>query len=187
MGALRNQRHEFLVREYIKLGGVGAGANAYRALSEKYPWKRKGVPSGCHAQLAYVILHRPEVKRREQELRANMAKRSDITEDKILTDYQDALNMAKLNAKPAEMISAATAQAKLVGLLRERVETGAPGDFTDTANKADILEQLNTLVGPELTLVAAQMLGLEAPVAKQEDKAEVVDLLARLSPTDSIN
>ena len=40
MVALRNQRHEFFVREYIKRGGRGAGAKAYQVLSEKHPWKR---------------------------------------------------------------------------------------------------------------------------------------------------
>ena len=40
-----------------------------------------------------------------------MAKRADITEDKILADYQDALDLAKAQEKADSIVNAATAQA----------------------------------------------------------------------------
>lgn len=78
-----------------------------------------------------------------------MAKRADITEDKILSDYQEALNMAKKQEKPADIVNAATAQAKLVGLLRDRQEIGEPGDFDDMENISDVIATVEAEEGPE--------------------------------------
>jgi hypothetical protein len=185
-------RQEYFVREYIKLGGHGKGAEAYRLLTEKYPRKQTGCKPISYRQCAHAMLKRYDVRQREQELRARMAKRADITEEKILSDYQDALNMARMNAKPAEMISAATAQAKLVGMLRDRVETGNVGDFENLNSTADILEKLGELVGPELALVAAKALGLEIePQREDESEAEIEKgapgLIDQAPPSDAVN
>ena len=91
-----------------------------------------------------------------------MAKRADITEDKILTDYQVALELAKQQAKPDSIVNAATAQAKLVGLLRERVETGETGDFDKMDNVSDILEAVAKEAGPEVASALSKVFGISA-------------------------
>jgi hypothetical protein len=179
MAALRNLRHEFFVRHYIETGGNGA--EAYRRVSEQFPNKPLINPHGARV-IAHGIRKRPEVRRREQELRHKMAKKADITMEKVLSDYQDALDMAKMNAKPAEMISAATAQAKLVGLLRDRVETGQPGDFDGLENISDILEKVEQDMGAEAALALAKAFGY----AKTET-AEDVALAEAETPSDAVN
>ena len=94
-----------------------------------------------------------------------MAKRADITEDKILTDYQVALELAKQQAKPDSIVNAATAQAKLVGLLRERVETG---DFDKMDNVSDILEAVAKEAGPEVASPLSNAFGISAEQAMTE-------------------
>lgn len=181
MAALRNIRHEFFVREYLKTGNNGA--EAYRRVSAKFPNPRRPLLNMEGARvIAHGIRRRPEVRRREQELRRIMAKRSDITIEKILTDYQDALVMAKNNAKPAEMISAASAQAKLVGLLRERTEVGQPGDFDGLENVSDILEKLSADVGPEKALALAKAYGISI-----DEPASDNELSQAIPPTDTVN
>lgn len=69
-------------------------------------------------------------------------KRADITIDKILSDYQFALDMAKAQEKPDSVVKAADSQAKIVGLLRERLETGQVGDFSDAESENEIINAL---------------------------------------------
>lgn len=114
-----------------------------------------------------------------------MAKRADITVDKILSDYEQALQLAKAQEKPNEIVNAATAQAKLVGLLRERVETGSPGDFAAMDNISDVLEAVAEQVGPEVALALSKAFGLLDEATKKEPEVEPErepNLLERFDP-----
>lgn len=151
MGSLRILRQEKFVREYVKTGSL---TEAYR---KYYPNAKK---FNCVAAGAHNLAVLPHVKARIQELRDQMARKSDITMEKILTDYQDALNMAKQDGKPNEMISAAREQAKLVGLLVERKEVGNAGDFDSMENISDILQAVNDKAGPEAALALSKVFNL---------------------------
>lgn len=98
-------------------------------------------------------------------------KRADITEEKILTQYQEAFDMAKEQAKPADMVSASTAQAKLVGMLRDRIEAGRPGEFEHLDNVSDVLEALAAQVGPDIARKIGQAIGV-LPASDQLDAAK---------------
>lgn len=106
-----------------------------------------------------------------------MARKSDITIEKILTDYQDALNMAKADSKPNEMISAAREQAKLVGLLVERKEVGNAGDFDTMDNISEILQAVAEKAGPEAALALSKVFNLvgqaELTVGIRESSAAI--------------
>ena len=185
MGMLRNVRHEFFVREYVKLGGNGA--EAYRRIAARFPNKRLRHPDAAKA-IAYSIRRRPEVRRREMELISVMAKKSDITIDKVLTDLQEAFNMAKLSAKPNDMTNATMAQAKLVGLLRDRVETGGVGEFDGTEDVSAILEKVAQEEGAEAALALAVAFGYgpkEPPTVEQPK--ETAQLAEAKPPTDAVN
>jgi hypothetical protein len=175
------------VREYIANGGNGA--EAYRKVSRIYPRKMTGMnnPEG-YAVVACIIRSRPDVRLREQELRDKMAKKGDITIEKILTDYQDALNRAKDRDQPNEIVNAATAQAKLVGLLRDRVETGNVGEFEEADNISDIIEKVRQEAGPEAAMALIKAFGLsaEADSPKAIDD-ETAGLLDQPPPSDSVN
>jgi len=90
-----------------------------------------------------------------------MAKRADITEDKILTDYQAALDLAKTQRKPDSIVNAATAQAKLVGLLKDRIETKNVDNFENMDSISDILQAVSDQAGPEAALALAKALGVD--------------------------
>ena len=90
-----------------------------------------------------------------------MAKRADITEDKILTDYQEALALAKKQQKPDSMVNAATAQAKLVGLLKDRIETKNVNDFENIESIDDILQKVADEVGTEAAAALSKAFGLD--------------------------
>lgn len=143
-------RQETFVREYVKSGGNGpeAAIKSFRCGSRNYARVR-----------ACLELKKPHVRRGVEILRNRMAKRSDITIEKILTDYQDALTLAKEQSRPADIVNAATAQAKLVGLLRDRVETGQPGEFDHLDSVSDIIEKVAAEVGSEAAKALMKVLG----------------------------
>lgn len=185
MAALKNIRHETFVREFIANGGNAA--EAYRELSKKLPWKRTGVtnPKG-YGVIACVLRRRPDIQKREQELREQMAKKSDITIEKVLTDIEEALNLARAQAKPNEMVNAAMSQAKLVGLLKDRIETGGVGDFEGMDNISEILEKVREEAGPEAALALTKAFGLDKAetAPKTEEAAGLID---QPPPSDSVN
>jgi phage terminase small subunit len=165
MPALKNIRHEKFVREYIK---TGVGAEAYRRV---YPGANPYTTARvCAAQL----LTRPSVKRRKVELQEQLMKRSDITVEKILSDYQYALDMAKAQEKSGEITSAATAQAKLVGLLIDRREQGTVGDFEAMNSIQEVLDLVANESGKGVADAIAKAMGL--------DVVEIPD-----PPSDAVN
>jgi Terminase small subunit len=152
MGFLKNPRHEKFAREYVK---TGIGAEAYRRV---YP---RAHPISTARVCASQLLTKPNIVSRTVELRQAMAKRADITEDKILTDYQEALILAKKQQKPDSMVNAATAQAKLVGLLKNRIETKSVNEFENLESVDDILQKVADEAGPEAAAALSRAFGLD--------------------------
>lgn len=179
MPALKNERYEYFVREYIKLGAENC-TEAYRRTARRFG--RKLTHWNSAAVIGGRLVKRAPIKRRIQELRQQMVKRHDITIDKILKDYAEAMDMARAQGRADQLIAGATAQAKLVGLLRERVETGAAGEFDALENVSDVLEKVAEQAGPEVALALSKAMGIEveemaAPVPAQEPEQEQLDLL----------
>jgi hypothetical protein len=176
MGILKRQRHEIFAREYLACEN---GAEAYRRTARRFPNAGPGLNNpGSAGVMAWKIMRRPEVKRRILELRTIMAKKADITLDKVLTDIQEAIQMAKAQAKPNELVTAAMAQAKLVGLLRERIETGTIAEYENLENSA-LLQKLSDDVGPEAAMLLAKKWNLGGE--QSEELAQAVP------PTDAVN
>lgn len=114
-------------------------------------------------------------------------KRSEITIDKILTDYQEALDLARGQANSAAIVNAAQAQAKLVGLLRERVETGAVGEFGDTTSIEGILEVIAKEAGAEAAMTMASMFGLSIPESNTTKQMKEAALFIADPPSEAVN
>ena len=152
MPVLKNPRHEKFAREYVK---TGIGAEAYRRV---YP---RAHPISTARICASQLLTKPNIVSRTVELRQAMAKRADITEDKILTDYEEALKLAKAQRKPNSIINAATAQAKLVGLLKDRIETKNVNEFENMESISDILQAVADQAGPEVAAALSKAFDLD--------------------------
>lgn len=148
-------------------------------------WRRVYKPkSFLGAQVsACRTLKKPHVAKRYNELLERQMKKSDITVDKVLADYQHALDLAKAQNKAADIVNAAQAQAKLVGLLRDKVEVGGVGDFQDVNSVADILEIVGKEIGEEAATILAAAFGLELKVEPAND----TKLLIADPPSDAVN
>lgn len=190
MGVLRELRHEQFVRAYVRMvlkDRVITGCK-WKAYAEVYPHVTN---RACLYAASSRLLRRSDIQQRIREVTKRMISRMDITEEKILSQYQEAYDMARDQAKTADMVSATTAQAKLVGLLRERTEVGAPGDFDKIENVSEVLEEVERQAGPEAALLLANALGLkteEAPGDEpQEEDSNTIDVGELEPPTDAVN
>lgn len=169
-------RQELFLRELMK---TGVAAEAWRRVY------KSGSPANAKVCASYT-LRKPHVRKRYNELLERQMKKSDITVDKILADYQHALEVAKAQDKSAEIVNAAQAQAKLVGLLRDKVEVGQVGDFQDISSIADILEIVGKEVGEEAAMVLAAAFNIPMEV-EQADKKSETKLLIADPPSDAVN
>ncbi len=188
MARLRNVRHERFAHEYILTGNNAT--EAYRRTWAAFPNAKPITHPRSFNVIGCQTKKRPGVMRRVEELRDKMAKKADITMDKVLTDLQEALNMARLHAKPSDMISASMSQAKIVGLLRDRIETGDVGSFDGMEDISEILEKVGQDAGPEAALALSKAFGLdktETAEVTEIEKPEGAEFMDQAPPTDAVN
>lgn len=182
MSQLRNIRHERFIREVFKANG-----NATEAYRRVYP---NVEPKNSARAAAARLLASDSIKRRFWEVHRDMVKRSDITVDKILTDYQRAMDKADALDKPGDVTNAATAQAKLVGLLIDRREIGNAGEYDSMTSVEAILQRVSETEGPEVARAMARAFGVELQAETSEAKPtepEPSELLEANPPTDTVN
>ena len=160
-------KHKLLIDEFIRNGGNGAAA--WRKIYGSH-YTNPNIPS----QSFYLYVRRPRIRAYLERKLQRMIKRGDISEESILTKYEEAYTMAKGSNKTADMISAATAQAKLVGMLRDRVETGPPGSFAGMEEINEVLDGLREHIGTEATNQIATALGIIPNSQEPEPKAQDV-------------
>ena len=152
MPALKNRRHEKFIPEYLKTDFNGA--EAYRRV---YPRHRPDIACVSACQLLRV----PKVRERLQEIQEGIIKRSDVTVDKILTEYENARQLAIAQQKPEGMLNASEKKAKLVGLLVDRREIGNAGDFEQMTDISQILEKVREDAGAEAADALAKAFGID--------------------------
>ena len=123
---LRNPRHEAFARSYVRLG-VARRAYVEAGYQSRMPVEltQCGPVDACASRL----LKHPKVERRIEGIRQAMVKRADITEDNILEKLERVYHRAMDADQLAAANQAATAQAKLVGMLIDRKEIGDAGEF----------------------------------------------------------
>lgn len=184
---LKDPRQERFCKLYVKETARGGTAvDAYRQVYTK----AKGF--NCAAAGAWRMLRKPQVASRIMEMRMDIKRKADITFEKILTDYQEALQLARAKGDPGNIIAAAREQAKLVGLLIDRKEVGSAGDFENMENISDILKAVADQAGPEAALALSQAFNLMGPAVvvqttKARDSEESQALIEADSPSDAVN
>lgn len=178
MGQL-SLRHELFAREYVKANGNGSAA--YRKVYPGVKWY------ATPRRAAWRLIHKhPKVSERIKELRARMIKKSDITIDRILNDYEQAKSMAIEQEKPADLVNAATAQAKLVGLLKDRVEN-TNINFDGIDDISEILQIVANEAGSDIAAKLGEALNVLPKAEIVPPEASASDLEALPSPTKAVN
>lgn len=107
-----------------------------------------------------------------------MAARNRVTVDSLLEELDEARALALRVDQPSAAIQASTTKAKLVGLMVDRKESGAPGDFSHLGTTEEVLAKARELLGDEAaaslerSLLTAQPTEPEAEPAEQRPEGE---------------
>ena len=81
------------------------------------------------------------------ELRKQMATRNRITVDSLIDDLDADRDLARALEQPSAAIAATQLKARLSGLLIDRKEQGAPGDFTALQSADEVLAAVRRELG----------------------------------------
>jgi phage terminase small subunit len=83
-------------------------------------WKRESVN-----RKGVELARHPKVMVRIEELKANAAKRNEVTVDSLIAELTAAVEIAKESKQAAAIVQATLAKARLLGMLVDKVETKA--------------------------------------------------------------
>ncbi|MGJ4888991.1 hypothetical protein ACQR1Y_12395 [Bradyrhizobium sp. HKCCYLRH3099] len=83
------------------------------------------------------------------EIKQQMARENRVTVASITAELDRAAALAERIEQPAAMTTAIATKAKLHGLLVERRETGAPGDFAAAQSEAEVVAAVREQLGDE--------------------------------------
>lgn len=171
-----NPRQLRFVAEYIRTGN----ASLSYALAGYQNTTRESRDNAASRLLGNVGIKR-EINRRKRA----MMKRSDVTIEKLLSDAQEARDLAMRLDQPSAATGATQLQAKLVGLLVDRRESGNPGDFASLGTPQEVIDAIRRELG-DAAAEALQALvrpSQLAPEAKPEEQA----ILPTAHGSDSLN
>jgi hypothetical protein len=126
MPPLNNARHEAFVRAQFE----------GHSIDESYAMAGYSKNRGNACRLNAI----ESIQSRLRELQAEAAANAEVTVASICRELDAANEVARQKGQAAAMVSAATLRAKLAGLMVERIETGAPGDFDGLTSTAQIVD-----------------------------------------------
>lgn len=100
-------KQEDFCRYYIETG------NASEAYRKAYDCERMK-PDSIN-RLAFALMNNVKIASRLEELRAEIARRHEVTEDSLIAELEEARDLAKNLMNPAAMVSATMGKAKITG------------------------------------------------------------------------
>lgn len=126
----------------------------------------EGLPAhGAYVQAGYAanrgnavrLKTKESVQKRLVELQGMAAEDADVTVDTLVRELESARVVAMTQGNPSAAVAATLGKAKLLGLMVERKEKGAPGDF-DVAGRivARWRENLARLTAEEPKLIEGE-------------------------------
>jgi len=109
------------------------------------------------------MLRHVKVKSRIGELRRQMSYKTSITLASLLDELAADRELARRVDQPSAAIQATVMQAKLVGLMVERKESGAPGDFASLGSVDEIIAKVRSDLGEQAALLLQAVLDKSEP------------------------
>jgi len=168
MPRLSNVRHERFAQGVHKYG------NARRAYREAGYTAREGLTprhSGSLDRCATRLRKHAQVQERLQELRTMALKRHEITVDTLLADLEKDRALAHSMGQSGAAVSASMAKARLLGLIVERTERGAPGEFGNLQSVQEVIAQVRRDLGDSAADALAQLVDQTPPEPTHEPPA----------------
>jgi hypothetical protein len=155
MPALKNQKHEIFCRKLIEA--------AKRGKSQGWAYTESGYKADGHGAdvCASRLLKNADIERRLSELGEPMVRKTRISVESLLDELETTVNDARADGQHSVVVNALTLSAKLVGLLRDRIEVGGPGDFAGAETIDDCLQVLLADQSPSEAIAALDLMRQE--------------------------
>jgi phage terminase small subunit len=136
MPMLKNQRRETFCRMIIEA--------AKRGLPQTWAYEKAGYHADGHSAEvnASRLLNYAEIKARIAELGAPAVRKTRVSIESLLNELETTINDARGDGQHSVVVNALTLSAKLVGLLRDRVEVGGVGEFSACESTEDVVAAL---------------------------------------------
>ena len=129
MPELKNPRHESFAQEYAVSG------NATQSYLAAFGDSVKGA-----AQAGARLLKRGDVQARIEETRGEIAHRHEVTQDTLVAEYDEMIQLAKQDPKSyGAAVNAINSKAKVTGLWIDKVQVS-----TESMSDAELVKALET-------------------------------------------
>lgn len=137
----RKQKRRFTDKmENFCLAYVETG-NASEAYRLSYSAEKMDPKSVCRE--AWIVLQKPQVQARIDELREIVMERHEITVDTLLIELEEARKLAIAGSQASAAVGATMGKAKLLGLDKKIVEiTGKNGGAINTSSTITVTEKV---------------------------------------------
>jgi hypothetical protein len=126
----------------------------------------------AHVANCYRLSDNERVKRRLAEIGARMMKKTEVTIESLLDDLAEDRELARELGQPSAAIAATQLTAKLCGLLVDRKETGAPGEFAQAETSADVVDQVRREHGDQAAELVMQLIAARSAAQAAESRPE---------------
>ncbi|MCP3444194.1 terminase small subunit [Bradyrhizobium sp. CCGUVB14] len=136
MPALKNTKHEFFCHQIIEAARFGrTQGQAY----SRAGFKADGAAAEANASR---LLRNANIQARLAELGAPAARRVRATVDTLADQLDEVFAGASGDRQWGAAGSAAALKAKLLGLMRDRLEVGTPGSFDDCKTPGEVVDRI---------------------------------------------
>lgn len=123
----------------------------------------------AHHDSPYQLRDNPGVKRRIKELERAIAVKTRVSVESMTAQFVEDRDFARQLNQPAAAHAASVAVAKLHGLMIDRKEQGAPGDFANLSVD-EVLALVRAELGDEaVALLIAKEVNQVAPIETIEE------------------
>lgn len=152
-------RRERFAHEYVKTGIARA---AYQAAGYT------ATALNSIDATASEILSHPKVATRIVEIRQEMAQETRVTVAGLVAEIVKDRTQAREIGQPATALAASMAIAKLLGLVVERKEVGAPGEFAALDDELAVIALIRQQLGTDAADMITGLLGKPADVSSDD-------------------
>jgi hypothetical protein len=122
-------------------------------------------PDNAHP---YRLAENGRVKQRLAELHKGLAMKTRVTVESISEQLDDDRAFAQRVDQAGPALNATIAKAKLHGLIVDRKESGAPGDFAAQNSETDIIALVRQELGEQAAALLVSALADEASVPERD-------------------
>jgi hypothetical protein len=133
---------------------------AKRGLPQTWAYEKAGYQADGHSAEvnASRLLNYAEIKARIAELGAPAVRKTRVSIESLLNELEMTINDARGDGQHSVVVNALTLSAKLVGLLRDRVEIGGAGAFDACESTEQVVAALLSDQTPNEALASLDVL-----------------------------